>query len=81
LLRKCPSDAPRPIEMMGNRRYLRENPQEFLHFKPDLPTIGCWVIPLPLPLICNMHAYILLQAEAEDSKTKKEMVKTGQNHL
>jgi hypothetical protein len=28
-----------------------------------------------------MHAYILLQAEAEDSKTKKEMVKTGQNHL
>ncbi|KAF9670700.1 hypothetical protein SADUNF_Sadunf13G0095900 [Salix dunnii] len=41
LERKCPSDAPRPIEMLGKKRYLNENPQEFLHFIPDLPTIGC----------------------------------------
>ncbi|KAH8490259.1 hypothetical protein H0E87_022696 [Populus deltoides] len=41
LERKCPSDAPRLIETLGKRRYLRENPQELLHSKPDLPTIGC----------------------------------------
>lgn len=62
LLRKCPSDAPRPIEMMGNRRYLRENPQEFLHFKPDLPTIGCW-----------NYGFLLGSYWANDDKVRKAL--------
>nr|XP_034916633.1 serine carboxypeptidase-like 7 isoform X2 [Populus alba] len=41
LERKCPSVTPRLIDMQGKRRNLRENSQEFLHFNPDLPTIGC----------------------------------------
>ncbi|CAK7322538.1 unnamed protein product [Dovyalis caffra] len=40
LERKCPLVPPRPTEL-GKRRYPNENSQEFLHFEPDLPTIGC----------------------------------------
>lgn len=62
LLRKCPSDAPRPIEMIGKRRNLRQNPQEFLHFKPDLPTIGCW-----------NYGFLLGSYWANDDKVRKAL--------
>uniref|UniRef100_A0A6M2ELU0 Uncharacterized protein n=1 Tax=Populus davidiana TaxID=266767 RepID=A0A6M2ELU0_9ROSI len=41
LERKCPRVPPHQINVLGKRRCLDENSQEFLHFEADLPTIGC----------------------------------------
>ncbi|KAG5233289.1 serine carboxypeptidase [Salix suchowensis] len=62
LERKCPTDAPRPIEILGKRRYLNENPQEFLHFKPDLPAIEC-----------RSYVHFLLIYWANDDNVRKAL--------
>ncbi|XP_011006024.1 PREDICTED: serine carboxypeptidase-like 3 isoform X2 [Populus euphratica] len=62
LERKCPSDAPRLIETLGKRRYLRENPRELLHFKPDLPTIGC-----------RAYGHVLAAYWANDDNVRKAL--------
>ncbi|KAJ6693552.1 hypothetical protein OIU85_004335 [Salix viminalis] len=60
---KCPTDAPRPIEILGRRRYLNENPQEFLHFKPDdLPAIEC-----------RSYVHFLLIYWANDDNVRKAL--------
>ncbi|XP_061945498.1 serine carboxypeptidase-like 17 isoform X3 [Populus nigra] len=41
LERKCPRVPPHQINVLGKRRCLDENSQEFLHFEADLPKIGC----------------------------------------
>ncbi|KAG6751165.1 hypothetical protein POTOM_045684 [Populus tomentosa] len=49
------------IETLGKRRYLRENPQELLHFEADLPTIGCRFVSGPfLILKIVLDAYRLM---------------------
>ncbi|KAL9379892.1 hypothetical protein Peur_028374 [Populus x canadensis] len=62
LERKCPSDDPRLIETLGKRRYLRENPQELVHFKPDLPTIGC-----------RTYGHVLVTYWANDDNVRKAL--------
>ncbi|KAJ6433539.1 hypothetical protein OIU84_017265 [Salix udensis] len=60
---KCPTDASRPIEILGRRRYLNENPQEFLHFKPDdLPAIEC-----------RSYVHFLLIYWANDDNVRKAL--------
>ncbi|KAJ6975704.1 hypothetical protein NC653_031512 [Populus alba x Populus x berolinensis] len=50
------------IETLGKRRYLRENPQELLHFEADLPTIGC-----------RTYGHVLVTYWANDDNVRKAL--------
>ncbi|KAF8369563.1 hypothetical protein HHK36_032415 [Tetracentron sinense] len=59
---KCPLVAPKPKEMVGNRRSLGRNFREFLDPQPPFPTFGC-----------RTYAYLLSYYWVNDESVRKAL--------